>query len=266
MAATAPILRLPRRRATVRGWHRCGWCPAGFSPIRLPPATHWTTTATTGGTSILAEGPGQLDVADERPDDYQLDRPVAEHLIRQAQIAAGCVRRIRHGIEVTDAARYDSPLWCGCVPLRQIIAPKSGREISHTGADPNLETFRLFTVRYEWDRRGQPGSGDARSATRRRLGIGVVGLDRAASHRNRLAAGGFRTCGARAFSRPAQRHQRSWTETTSEAADAGPPPGPPCAPSSWLPYLPALQGHPLHPFRLREGHVGVAVALAFIGQ
>ena len=48
----------------------------------------------------LGEGPGQLDVADERPDEDQLDRPVAEHLIRQAEIAARCVRRFRHGMSV----------------------------------------------------------------------------------------------------------------------------------------------------------------------
>ena len=47
----------------------------------------------------LGHGPEQLDVADERPDEDELDGPVAEHLIRQAQIAAGCVRRFRHGIE-----------------------------------------------------------------------------------------------------------------------------------------------------------------------
>jgi hypothetical protein len=45
----------------------------------------------------LGEGPGQLDVADERPDDDQLDWPVAEDLIRQAQIAARGVRRFPHG-------------------------------------------------------------------------------------------------------------------------------------------------------------------------
>ena len=48
----------------------------------------------------FGEGPGQLDVADERPDDDELERPVAEHLIRQAQIAAGCVQRFRHGMSV----------------------------------------------------------------------------------------------------------------------------------------------------------------------
>ena len=47
----------------------------------------------------FGQGPGQLDVADERPGEDELDRPVAEHLIRQAEIAARCVRRFRHGIE-----------------------------------------------------------------------------------------------------------------------------------------------------------------------
>jgi len=48
----------------------------------------------------LGEGPSQLDVADERRGDDQLDRPVAEDLIRQAQIAAVGVRRFRHGLSV----------------------------------------------------------------------------------------------------------------------------------------------------------------------
>ena len=48
----------------------------------------------------LGHGPEQLDVGDHRPDEDELDRPVAEHLIRQAQIAAGCVRRFRHGLSV----------------------------------------------------------------------------------------------------------------------------------------------------------------------
>jgi len=47
----------------------------------------------------FGQGPEQLDVAGERPNDDQLDGPVAEHLIRQAEIAAGCVRRFRHGLE-----------------------------------------------------------------------------------------------------------------------------------------------------------------------
>ena len=37
---------------------------------------------------------------DHRPDEDELDRPVTEHLIRQAQIAAGSVRRFRHGMSV----------------------------------------------------------------------------------------------------------------------------------------------------------------------
>ena len=47
----------------------------------------------------FGHGPEQLDVADHRPDEDQLDRPVAEHLIRDAEIAAGSVRRFRHGLE-----------------------------------------------------------------------------------------------------------------------------------------------------------------------
>jgi len=35
-------------------------------------------------------------VADHRPDEDKLDWPVAEYLIRQAEIAARCVRRFRH--------------------------------------------------------------------------------------------------------------------------------------------------------------------------
>ena len=60
----------------------------------------------------LGEGPGQLDVADERPDDDQLDRPVAEHLIRQAQIAA----RVR----TTFPARHER------TAVKQLRLPTSG--------------------------------------------------------------------------------------------------------------------------------------------
>jgi hypothetical protein len=49
-------------------------------------------------------------VADERPDDDQLDRPVAEHLIRQAQIAAWCVQRVRHGMSVLLSSSDDPRL------------------------------------------------------------------------------------------------------------------------------------------------------------
>jgi hypothetical protein len=53
----------------------------------------------------LGQGPEQLDVADHRPNEDKLDRPVAEHLIRQAQIAARCVRRFRHGMSVAMPGR-----------------------------------------------------------------------------------------------------------------------------------------------------------------
>ena len=56
----------------------------------------------------LGEGPGQLDVADERPDEDQLNRTVAEHLIRQAQIASLCVRHFRHGIDHTDPGHVNT--------------------------------------------------------------------------------------------------------------------------------------------------------------
>ena len=49
----------------------------------------------------FGHGPEQLDVADHRPREDQLDRPVAEHLIRQAEITAGSVRRFRHAIDHT---------------------------------------------------------------------------------------------------------------------------------------------------------------------
>ena len=53
----------------------------------------------------LGQAPEQLDVGGQRPDEDELDGPVAEHLIRQAQITARCVRRFRHGIERSDAGR-----------------------------------------------------------------------------------------------------------------------------------------------------------------
>jgi hypothetical protein len=37
---------------------------------------------------VVGAGPEQLDAADHRPDEDELDRPVAEHLIRGAEIAA----------------------------------------------------------------------------------------------------------------------------------------------------------------------------------
>jgi hypothetical protein len=48
----------------------------------------------------FGHGPIQLDVAGERPGDDELDGPVAEYLIRDAEIAALGVRRFRHGMGV----------------------------------------------------------------------------------------------------------------------------------------------------------------------
>jgi hypothetical protein len=48
----------------------------------------------------FGHGPAQLHMADERCDDDQLDRPVAKDLIRQAQVTAGCVERVRHRMSV----------------------------------------------------------------------------------------------------------------------------------------------------------------------
>ena len=55
----------------------------------------------------FGHGPGQLDVADVRPDEDELDGPVAEHLIRQAEIAARCVRRSPTALSAIDAGRYE---------------------------------------------------------------------------------------------------------------------------------------------------------------
>jgi hypothetical protein len=58
----------------------------------------------------FGHGPEQLDVADEPPREDVVDRPVAEHLIRQTEIAAGSVRRFRHGMSVLLSSSYDSRL------------------------------------------------------------------------------------------------------------------------------------------------------------
>jgi len=72
----------------------------------------------------FGHGPEQLDVADHRPDEDELDRPVAEHLIRQAEIAALGVRRFRHGISVLLSSSYDWPLPAGYFHL--VITQASG--------------------------------------------------------------------------------------------------------------------------------------------
>ena len=48
----------------------------------------------------FGHGPVQLDVAGERPGKDELDRSVAEHLIGEAEVLAGCVRGFRHGLSV----------------------------------------------------------------------------------------------------------------------------------------------------------------------
>ena len=65
---------------------------------------------------VFGQGPGQLDVAGERPGDDELDGPVAEHLKGQAEIAAGCVRRFRHGSDHTDPGHCEYRLWRSCAP------------------------------------------------------------------------------------------------------------------------------------------------------
>jgi hypothetical protein len=48
-------------------------------------------------------------VGGERPGDDQLDGTLAEHLIREAEITAGCVRGFRHHCERTDKGRFENP-------------------------------------------------------------------------------------------------------------------------------------------------------------
>jgi hypothetical protein len=72
-------------------------------------------------------GPGQLYVADERPDEDKLDRPVAEHLIRQAQIAARCVRRFRHAISVVMSGVTISDFGATARRSRRAVVPCSPR-------------------------------------------------------------------------------------------------------------------------------------------
>ena len=69
----------------------------------------------------LGQGPAQLDVAGERSSDDQLDGPVPEHLIRQAQIAAGCVQRFRHGMSVLPSSATTPDLGRSCVPLDRAL-------------------------------------------------------------------------------------------------------------------------------------------------
>jgi hypothetical protein len=66
----------------------------------------------------LGQGPEQLDVAaDRRRDEDEFDGAVAEHLIRQAQIAALGVRRFHHRMSVV----LISPLVGAPVIVRQVF-------------------------------------------------------------------------------------------------------------------------------------------------
>ena len=67
-------------------------------------------------------GPEQLHVGGERPGDDQLDGTLAEHLIREAEITAGCVRGFRHAIKRIDAWRYDFGL-CAVLAATADTAP-----------------------------------------------------------------------------------------------------------------------------------------------
>ena len=68
----------------------------------------------------LRHGPEQLDVADHRPNEDELDGPVAEYLIREAKIAAAGVRRFRHGVSVPLSSITTSDFCRSCVPLAPI--------------------------------------------------------------------------------------------------------------------------------------------------
>ena len=48
----------------------------------------------------LGHGPEQLDVADHRPHEDELHRPVAEHLMGDAEIAASRISGLGHGPSV----------------------------------------------------------------------------------------------------------------------------------------------------------------------
>ena len=84
----------------------------------------------------VGHGPDQLDVADHWPDGDQLDRPVAEHLIRQAEIAAGCVRRFRHGVSVL----LVPPLAGAPMIVRQVF-PLGIDEAASQGGSGQLAAF-----------------------------------------------------------------------------------------------------------------------------
>jgi hypothetical protein len=81
-SASADPARAPwrstARSCQVPGTPRSSTLPRSSKPVPEP---------TTKGLE-LGHCPEQLDVEDHRPDEDKLDRPVAEHLIRQAEVAA----------------------------------------------------------------------------------------------------------------------------------------------------------------------------------
>ena len=84
---------------------------------------------------VLGHGPEDLHLADHRRDEDELDRPVADHLIRQAEITAPCVQRFRHGMSVllssatTPELRAQLRAAGWSAPRRR---PQSERPRSHT--------------------------------------------------------------------------------------------------------------------------------------
>ncbi|BCZ23407.1 hypothetical protein MTY59_32620 [Mycobacterium senriense] len=70
-------------------------------------------------------------MADKRPDDDELYRPVAEHLICQAEIAALGVRRVRHGLSVLLIPVLDG----APVIIPQVVPLRSLRQLDHAGSD-----------------------------------------------------------------------------------------------------------------------------------
>ena len=103
----------------------------------------------------FGQGPEQLDVADERPDDDELDRPVAEHLIRQAQIAARCVRRFRHRMSVLLSSATTPDFGRSCVPLDRAPDDESGRPRGEQGRPEQLSRRGLWREGdpFEWSSR-----------------------------------------------------------------------------------------------------------------
>src|SRR4051812_10181720 len=92
----------------------------------------------------LGQGPKQLDVGGHRPDEDELDRPVAEHLIRQAQIAARCVRRFRHSMSVVipGATTPDFGALRAASAHRTAAAPWSTRHSAPMGAYATVDSTR----------------------------------------------------------------------------------------------------------------------------